>query len=722
LIKKRNELYLKWQEAQVLDNFYVRELKGSKPLKILSYPQLQESLKYSHLLKLNLEHYIENKVSKEDFKLEVRELSLSAAKIFKTDEPLPHEDPCLICIHDFSHLLKIKTKRVRVYEAFEYMIKQWKRNREAEFKFIKEQKTYLEIRQTVEDFIMTESTAVIKNRGLYAENLNFTHQSLKNLCQKFKIPHIHTLDPVLDAFELDSLHPMNKIDLLNIWSIELELINSPHYYYHAKRVRSLIQWEKARLKEQDIIKFFDQKIELLKRSTCSVVSKYGEGLMMFQSANLFLEQNKIGQIDKIRGKIEQAMNAKIPEELIPQNKSPDKSHDNLLDSISKETLSHVSIVIQEENSQYFSFYSALALVKKAMELKPNYFTPLRLMQTKAPLFLLELENKVVFDPYVNFLQSLALIDVGSEKEFNDFNRAKEEFYQLWLNQLEFSEKQHVALHAKESRPLEFLSYAALKATLLTTKQMKFTIEQFVNQKITLENYKTEINDICVFAIKKIPVHALTKHTDPCLKLLPYFLTEKEKRTRGYTALNYLQEQWIKTIPLELPYIDEYRSYLNTRRETEDIILDQLDLLKKDKIVYSEFFNVMINHFQTLLGGGKLKSLFMRDPVSHALSNEILSPIEKNKLLYCWSAVLSKSKVPMEYCQSHILSEVVKLNNDLIGEKEYEQFLYTRIEKLKKLEHFLDKSNYDAERQSILSATLLLPEEKVNALHNKLNTI
>jgi hypothetical protein len=237
--EKRNALLQGWcsMDAEI-------HIRKNNVLEILPYEVVKNSLEYSHLFKLICEQYIEEKVTIEEFKDEVKEISLSAAQKFKSQKLKAYEDPCLICINDLTFLLKNKNKRIRAYEAFKFLLQM-----QVKSPLIVEQQYYFELRRKTEDQITAKKNLMENNKIIYSAYLNSLSYYLRTLFETLP-QNLHVQDPILDALELESITLPDKLELQVGWYHAVN--NSNCNIHQALKIKSYIDFEKTQLPEKDV--------------------------------------------------------------------------------------------------------------------------------------------------------------------------------------------------------------------------------------------------------------------------------------------------------------------------------------------------------------------------------------------------------------------------------------------------------------------------------------
>ena len=708
----RYELLLKWLEVELSnDDCKLKTIKDTKPkpLIIVPYSSLKEFLKYAHLFKLITEQYIESKVSKEEFQQEVRDLSKSMSQTIKDQNLMPHEDPCLICIRDFSGFLKIPDKRVRTYEAFHYILKERKATLLEKSEFIEAQSKYLSTRQAVEDFIIS------KNKGLYSTFLFAFREYLKKTHPSLDLNNLIYQDPVLDALELESIHHINKMELLRMWTAELIQTPTPVAEYYVKRLESLLQFEKKRLNAKETYAFILEIIERLKMAKgISSRDRETEGISIFQASSLYLPKE---MIKKLHGPIEYAAQIKIPFFFIDHNnnkaseknssiKSCLEAHgcgnvkdENLLVSYNAATL-QLAEQLSSEELPYYPFFMLLKLVQMGLRSgisPPACFLPMAMLISKAPLFIVSLKEEVVFDPYLNGLLSLTLIDAESEEEFNLMNKLKTEALQSWVHKLSLSENATIASYGKNLKILEFPSFEKLKLNRKYVDKFKFIIQRFTDQMTSGETFKEDINRLVDLILKNSSDFEFSKYEDPCftalLELSP-LLANREKHMLTYAAFNHVYTEWMKNLKVPPSYIAEFKVYLTRRRSTEDLVFSQMQLLEDNKIVYTEFFKNFSSHLYSSYGSYLPENIHINDPVFDALDS--LPRINKIECLKRWVNLLRRSETPFGLYQAEAVSSYIQFESKKIGGKDIETFVADRLLKLRKAKLLKNEDTYNSE--------------------------
>lgn len=530
--------------------------------------------------------------------------------------------------------------------------------------------------------------------------MSIIHSHLIEVCKSCPFEDIHFQDPILDAFAIELLHPILKLDFLRLWINELKREDSIHSTYHVKKIESILAFEHGKLKEGDRRLYFEKKINILKKAQVSKNKKQTEGVLILASAATYLPEMNIIEIHQL---IEKKLDIKIPlekaklietslsqkteikktniksylEHITNQPVGDQKIHDIYHES----TICMVNLINNEEPLQYYSFAVVLNLLKLGIEskvLSSNYFTLMRMMINKAPHFLLEAYGQVVEDPYVRLLQSLSLIDMGSEKEMNELNTQREEFLDYWIKQLKTSEKQSIISYAERNITLECLPYEKLKLIREYIRRFKSAIEDFIHNKVHADIFMKKMSLLCTSAFQSIRMETFSVYTDPCLatlKELSYLLHYTSIRNQVYAAFHHLIVQWcinLKTMP---QYITELRTYLTSRRSIEDVVSRGNHMFAAD-FIQSLFENSIPSNIHNL------------DPVVHALELDSLSIFDTLPLLQNWGNKLSEYKTPSAQYQAKSIFNYIEFERKKIKEEDAEKVIKEKLEEYKAIKHML----------------------------------
>lgn len=731
-IGKRNEVFGAWKEVYIKDNLKVRDIKENAPLKTLPYELMQASCRLSDQYKLIAEKYIENKITKKEFHLEIRYLSLETARIFESQELMAHEDPCIICIHDLSPFLNIRNKRERAYEAFFYILNQRKHNQ----KTVETHKSYLETRKKTSDLIIHETTRVAKTETLYQTFICSLDQYIVNFSKFCSLEGVLKLDPIIDAFDMEEIDPLKKIHLLNLWEDKLEPFKSPHALYYIKRIRSRIEFEKTKLDKEAVFAALKERSELLRISRgFGLEDRQTEGIMIFQDANIYLNKDQVVEIKKLLDRTlgkntpiahmslynnimfaERPLSKKLPlisylESLSPPDAAK-VTDQNLQDRFYNAIVGFTAIAEQGELGGRYAFGAVLHLIKLGIEfgvLTSSYFTLLGRMAAKAPQYLLEVESKVVFDPYIDLLHSLSDIDLGSEGSTNELNRQIDEFFLYWNKQLGSTSL------GLESTVLETMPYDIIRTTRYYAREFGSEIERFIFNEISGDELKNKLGTLSASAFVNIQNYAFTRHTDPCsiaLKMLFFHLKNKDTRVQAYAALNQLCIQWAKNFAVEPGYIKVYREYLGARRATEDVIQNQIEYNK------STFLNLSIaDHIRLIFNPSIPELIHLVDPIADAIEIEGLPLMDKLFLLHEWEMALNQSDVPTAKYHAKTILSYIFCEAKKVNEAEAEKHLTQNVNGLVQVREFLDPRMLLEIRKKLnyIGSLTLSPEKRLIVL-------
>ena len=741
--EERNETLKIWGDVRVLNQDCVKELLGSRELKTISYSTLKEILQYTHLFKLITEQFIEGNVRLEEFLTEIYEIECSFALKFESQDLLPNEDPCLICINDLLFFLKNpKEKRERGYTAFTALINQRKNSKNVKSKHLDEQLQYLKYRKKTEDLILLHSTQYTANHILYSSYMSAIHHHLIDVRKSYSFENIHIQDPIIDAFELESLHPMIKLDFLKLWIDKLKLKQPHSSTYHAKKVESQLVLEQVKLKTEDAKKHIEKRIDVLKKVETTKEKKKSEGDLILASAAYYLSDELMIQIHEF---IEKKLDIKIdrvtskliktsqPEKIIRKynvnnqieisqpetiiiGKHDIKSYleyvsnqavtvENLHNVYHESVTNLISFIENEKELQHYQFSMVLNLIKIGIEHKIiSDFTFMGMMETKAPQFIVEAHDKVIHDPYVELLQSLSLADLRSEAETNRLNKQREVFFDYWIKQLKTSKKQSIISYANENITLEYLPYEKVKIIREYIQRFKSNIEDFILNKVNGDVFMEKISLLCVSAFQNIKLETFSKYTDPCLitlKELSHLLNNDQVRDLVYAAFNHLCVHWSINLKLIPQYLSEYRTYLNSRRAIEEQILS---------------YNLISGHLLSIFEGSIPSNIHMFDPVFDALHLESLSIFDRLPALQEWVVELNKSPTPSAVNQSKAISSFIDFELKKIKEEDAEKVIREKIKDyndLKLLLNVEETKNFISHIAQV--GGTLLSQEKVRSL-------
>ena len=264
-IGKRNAIMLQWKEIPLVNDEdpQVVALKNLS-IRVLPYELMLESLKYAHQFKLLTELYLDNQIQKSEFEKDIKELSISVSQTFKDQEELfSSEDPGLICIDELSCFLKVSNKRLKAYEAFDYILSQWPNKLENKWSARSMQRTYLKVREKTETLMIKKTTLLEKNKILYSEYLDTLLVHLKETIPELTNLHLHILDPISDALEFPSISLLNKIDLKRIW---LTTLNESNIFniFQSIIIKGRIDFKSDLLIESAVSKYYEKRVDALK--------------------------------------------------------------------------------------------------------------------------------------------------------------------------------------------------------------------------------------------------------------------------------------------------------------------------------------------------------------------------------------------------------------------------------------------------------------------------
>ena len=267
-----SELYDQWNHSRtkIIKKFMEEDSNRGNfiksnldSLKFLPYPLLKMSLEHAFKFKLITEQYIENKATKEEFQEEIQAISQSALQSLKNQELMASEEPWLICIQDLSFFMKNNDNKIRerAYEAFYFILNQRKNNTD---NLIEEQRTYLKIRQEVENLIIKNSHLIEKKTIIHFEYYNSFRKHCQTLIKSPTLKNIHLQDPVFDALELESLSLMDKLELQKIWFDIIVRSNCSYNPFQENKIKCYTALETNQLIEKDVEKYFQNRILTLK--------------------------------------------------------------------------------------------------------------------------------------------------------------------------------------------------------------------------------------------------------------------------------------------------------------------------------------------------------------------------------------------------------------------------------------------------------------------------
>lgn len=375
--------------------------------------------------------------------------------------------------------------------------------------------------------------------------------------------------------------------------------------------------------------------------------------MIVQMADQYLPKAKLEQLQEL---IEKTLSIKISHghalkaymECLSGTKMPSE---NLLISYSNLATKYAISITENDIPEYHNFKIALNLVKKGIttEIPPSTcFLVLGMMEEKAPLFLFEDGNKVIFDPYLDFLESLCLVDRGSEEKNQLIHKHKEEVLLSWIKRLELSEKPHIVSYAKDIQVIYTPAYEKLGVFRMYIDRFKNTIEQFITNETNEKDFKSDMSIHLALAVKNFPVRSLSKYNDPCITAtaeLAHHLQDREKRDRCHTAIVHMLSEWKQKIAEPPPHIQEVQTYFNFRSFTENFLHSQLSLLKMNKMSHSEFQTQVTMHIFNLYNSYIPDNIHLMDPVFDALNMMSLPGMDRLEFLKQWQQILKGSIEP-----------------------------------------------------------------------------
>jgi hypothetical protein len=246
---KRKELLADWAEIPDAETFS----KKASTLRILPYEDVKSVCEYALQFKIITGQYIEEKMTKNEFQIEIQKYLNSDAPKFETQELHPYEDPVLICINDLLFLLKNTKKRARAYEAFYYLL---------HICADEPSYNYLKIRQKTEDLFLAKTKLLDNNQILYVEFMNAFYNHLDTL----DLRGLHIQDPILDAIELDSISLINRIELKKFYRT---LLNDD-FIFQIDRIESYEKFESQKLIETSVENLLRSKVVALQKARKSL--------------------------------------------------------------------------------------------------------------------------------------------------------------------------------------------------------------------------------------------------------------------------------------------------------------------------------------------------------------------------------------------------------------------------------------------------------------------
>lgn len=306
-----------------------------------------------------------------------------------------------------------------------------------------------------------------------------------------------------------------------------------------------------------------------------------------------------------------------------------------------------------------------------------------------------------FNPMAHLIQTLPLIDFGTEKIYNDWNEKKVELFNK----------------CSSGETLSILPYATVQASCKFSNQFKLITEQYIENKATKAAFQKDLDYLFQSAQTTFESIKLQAHEDPaliCIEDLSHYLRTKANRERAYDAFHYILSKYSNS-PVHLNQYD----YLEVRKTAEDLIVTGLKQIELKKTVRFLFFH-SINLFMESLIEAELKNLHKQDPIADALELDAIPLIERLDLRRLWQSNLKKSTqacdlYELKKMQSYTAHELKSLTKIVV-----ETHLKNRILSLKATREFLNEQSFLTEIALILnSASLHLQTDDAEAIRTYL---
>ncbi len=97
----------------------------------------------------------------------------------------------------------------------------------------------------------------------YGQYLTYINQYVAGLTE-FTSSNPFAKDPVSDAFELESIPLIDKMDMYKVWRTLLEKSNLAHNVFHVRKLEGCIHFNKGELIEKDVEPLLIKRAEALK--------------------------------------------------------------------------------------------------------------------------------------------------------------------------------------------------------------------------------------------------------------------------------------------------------------------------------------------------------------------------------------------------------------------------------------------------------------------------
>lgn len=241
------------------------------------------------------------------------------------------------------------------------------------------------------------------------------------------------------------------------------------------------------------------------------------------------------------------------------------------------------------------------------------------------------------DPIKHHLESLGYIDFPCEAAALKWNEGRNQVFKLWIRCLEMSQHPlHVehAIRLKEEREFTILPFNILSQLPKLSTQLKITCARFMQEKISLEVLKQDIQGIYKKFLSVTSGNSISNAEDPCWTCIEHFLTflqQKGLRLITYQVFSLLLEIW-GTEREPPPFIENQKTYLERRKMVEEFIL-----ANRSKADFKGLMEDFISKGRYCIPN--------RDPVFEAMQLQDMDRALYLELLSLWRDLLSKSNDP-----------------------------------------------------------------------------
>jgi hypothetical protein len=298
---------------------------------------------------------------------------------------------------------------------------------------------------------------------------------------------------------------------------------------------------------------------------------------------------------------------------------------------------------------------------------------------------------IIFNPLLHLIQNFPLVDFSSS-----------ELYDKWNNQ----RMNTIKTCEEELQAFKILPYTHMKTSLGLAHLFKLITEQYIENKVSKEEFQEEVQELSKSVAQKFKNQKLIASEEPCLICindLTFLLKNKTKRERAYEAFYYILSRRTNKMESESPVFVEARSYLEIRQKTENLIISNVNLLEKNKIIHCQFYTAFKNHLDSLATSSQLQNLHIQDPVFDALELENIVLIDRIDLQIIWFDIIIKSDASYNPFEEKKIKGYIAFKTKQLIEDDVAKYFQKRVFSLKAAKKSLTEAIIISEIEMIINS-------------------